>query len=447
LFEKMSSSKFMPEINRVIEGDQCIACGACLSACPYDNVRTTFNELRGVFEAEIIAPEGCDSCDAPCDRVCPSITIDFVKAKAAINRCSRDTSNPLRDGWVRSTYLGWAPEFRDDGTSSSGGVLRAMVANSLGSGRPVICLALDPDDKKLKPRLLTGLESMDHVPGSIYHSTSFAGAIDLIRNAEKPVMLVAIPCQLAGILQYISNCEEGLAKNIEVVVGLICGWMYSHHSLSAFAQYKNISEPIVDARYRGGGRVGKLKLITEGKELSFERRDFKTLQAFIDYKSSFSTDFNRLRCRGCEDHINLLADVVVGDAWLKRTTTRKISVITTRTDIGENLIHELENSGQINMEPSSFNDLIESQSNNLVFGTVAKKINQQLKENGKIAPCYTFNDSSDLVLVSFMDRLRFKVESIFRGIVRRRYFRLYRILYIARHPFMVLYFLIRKNRG
>jgi coenzyme F420-reducing hydrogenase beta subunit len=434
----MSGKITAPLINRVITDDQCVACGACLSACPLDNVRSSFNNFRGAFEAEIIAPERCDGCDKPCDNVCPSIAIDFVKARAVINRGSSDDSNPSRDGWISSVQLGWSSNYRDDGVSSSGGVLRAMVANSLKLNRPVVCLAMDPDDDKLKPRLLTSIEDLKFVPGSIYHSTSFAGAIDLIRMAERPVMLVAIPCQLAGILQYISTCEKNLSNNIGVIAGLICGWMFSHHSLSAFAKYKKISEPIIDARYRGGDRVGKLKLITQDKELFFDRRDFKSAQERIDYRSSFSTDYNRLRCRGCEDHLNMLADVAVGDAWLGRTSTEKISVVVARTSVGETMMQELENSGQINLEPSSFEDLIESQSRNLVFDTIARKINQQLKEDGKISPQYKFNDSDNFVSVSFLDRLRFNAEVIFRGIVRKKHFKLYRVLMVARHPLLLL---------
>nr|MBC8282714.1 Coenzyme F420 hydrogenase/dehydrogenase, beta subunit C-terminal domain [Nitrospinota bacterium] len=357
---------------------------------------------------------------------------------AVVNRGNPDDSNPPRDGWIRSVKLGWSANYRDDGVSSSGGVLRAMVADSLKLNRPVVCLAIDPDDDKLKPRLLTGIEDLKYVPGSIYHSTSFAGAIDLIRMAERPVLLVAIPCQLAGILQYISTCEKNLSKNIEVIAGLICGWMFSHHSLSAFAKYKEISEPIVDARYRGGDRVGKLKLITQNKELSFDRRDFKSAQERIDYRSSFSTDYNRLRCRGCEDHLNMLADVAVGDAWLGRTSTKKISVVVARTSVGETMVRELENSGQINLEPSSFEDLIESQSRNLVFDTIARKINRQLKEDGKISPQYKFNDSDNFVLVSLLDRLRFNGEIFFRRIVRKKYFKLYRVLMVVRHPLLLL---------
>ncbi len=443
--EKVIAS--LPLINRVIEGDQCIACGACISACPPDNVRSTYNNFRGAMEAEIIALEGCDGCDMPCDSVCPSIAIDFVKARASIHRGNPDDPKPLRDGWVHSVHLGWSANYRDDGISSSGGILRAMVANSLETGRPVVCLASDPDDNKLKPRLLTRIEDLSYVPGSIYHSTSFAGAIELIRSAEKPVMLVAIPCQLAGILQYISNCEEGLGKNIEVVAGLICGWMFSHHSLSAFANFKKISEPIIDARYRGGDRVGKLKLITREKVLAFDRRDFKTGQDHIDYRSSFSTDYNRLRCRGCEDHINMLADVSVGDAWLGRTSTKKISVVVARSKAGENLVNELENSGKINLEPSSFDDLIESQSRNLVFGTVAKKINQQINEGGGISPRYTFNDSGEPVSVSFLARLRFRVEIKLREVVRKKRYEAYRIFMVARHPSLLLRFLLDFFRG
>lgn len=433
-----------PLISRVIDNDLCIACGACISACPKNNIQPVFNHFNGAPEVAITASEQCMGCSKPCDQVCPSISIDFVKLKATLRFNDTFAQKPSRDGWMQSVHLAWSPSYRDDGVSSSGGVIRAMVANSLEVGTPVICLALDPADNALKPRLLSQIDDLSYVPGSIYHSTSFIGAIELIRQAPKPVMLVAIPCQLTGILQYIANCERDLADKIETVCGIVCGWMYSHHALEAFAQFKKLPGKIVDARYRGGDRVGKLKVFARNHEFTYDRRNFENLSDAIDYQASFSTDYNRLRCRVCEDHLNLLADVVAGDAWLERTKTQKISVLGIRTERGYKVIDRLAQSKRIILETATFDDFIESQSNNLVYGDTARKINRQLQQKSGIAPQYMFADSENRVALNVLERFAFKVEMIRRSLVRNQLFALYRTLYVVRRLRMVVRVIVKK---
>ncbi len=423
----------LPLINEVVDSDLCIACGACLPACPYQNIRSVFNLNRGSHEVEIISTKQCIGCIQPCDNVCPSIEVDFLKIKNVLYQGGADDKQPDREEWLKSTHLAWSPDYRDDGISSSGGVLRTFISHALKNNTPVVCLALDPQDNQFKPRLLTDVHEMAYIPGSIYHSTSFMGAIDLIRQAIRPILLVAIPCQLSGILQYIANHEKDLASQIKLICGLVCGWMYSYHSLKAFSKFKNISNPIFDlTTYRGGDEVGQLTISTKNQRHDFERRKYKTLNDAIDYQSSFSTDFNRLRCRVCEDHLNLSADIIVGDAWLKRKEGQKVSIIGCRTERGEQALATIEQLGLLKMETSSFDDLIESQSANLVFGSHARKMNKILKEKGQVTPSFLFRDHNAFVKVTLKDKYSVSIELIRRRLVRGGYYSIYRLLYIIR---------------
>ena len=345
-----------PSIQEVVRNDLCIACGACIPACPYSNISPAFSMKRGAHEVAISDPTRCSDCAQPCDAVCPSIRVDFVRqlhARDGSHDADNEDSLPTRDGWMQAIHLAWSPKFQADGVSSSGGVTRAILANSLKNGTPVVCLAWDADRSDYSPRRLESLRDIDLVPGSIYHSTTFVGALDLIRSAEDPVVLIAIPCQLSGLLQYIANHEHSLAKKIGLVVGIVCGWMYSHHAVKAFAQFIGSEQPdVTKTTYRGGDRVGKLVVRSRGKDQSFDRRKFQSQREAINYQSSFSRDMNRLRCRMCQDHLNLAADIVVGDAWLSRNSDKK-SIVACRTSRGEAALSALVRANALKLEPSS----------------------------------------------------------------------------------------------
>jgi ferredoxin len=81
-----------PEIRAVVDNDLCIACGACVSACPRSNLVPAFNDYRGANEVGFVAGADCTGCDAPCVPVCPSVAIDF----ATIGDPPRPA--PARDG-------------------------------------------------------------------------------------------------------------------------------------------------------------------------------------------------------------------------------------------------------------------------------------------------------------------------------------------------------------
>lgn len=416
-----------PELKAVIENDLCIACGACIPACPRGHLAPAFDTYRGANEVGFLVAADCSNCEAPCVAVCPSVKIDF----AAISDPPRPT--PERDGWIRGIHLGYSPQFRDDGKSSSGGVLRALAHLAAEEGMPVLTLAkLEGATIEYRPHVLRDESDLARMPGSIYHSTSFVGAIEHLRELDRPCLLIAIPCQLAGIYNYISKIEPGLRDKIGYSCGIICGWMYSHHAHQTFLRLKGLDIPLTDISYRGGDKVGKLKLMTERKEHVYDRRVFSNRSSALDYQSAYSTDLNRLRCRLCEDHTNLLADIIAGDAWLARKGKEKLSVIGIRTDRGQELFDRLVERGHLEAEAGSYADIIESQGANLIYGVTARKLSMWLRRRGGATPLYQFAPNHADIRLRLGDRLAFRLEFMRRHVVRARHYALFRWLYLAK---------------
>jgi coenzyme F420-reducing hydrogenase beta subunit len=277
--------------------------------------------------------------------------------------------------------------------------------------------------------LIKTIADIEKIPGSIYHSISFADALQLLSDIQQPCVLIALPCHLEGIRKFIININPKLIEKIELTIGLICGWMYSHHSIYAFAHYKKIRTKIREVSYRGDDKIGLLKIKTENRHLIYSRRSFASLSERIDYRASFSRTMNRLRCRVCEDHINVLADVAVGDAWLKRYTNEKMSIVLIRNKKGESAINDLIATGKVIFVNGNTEDILESQSEDLVCGRSAKVMKDYLARKKIITPKFSFGDDYKPVLQWF-HRFLFNYELLMRGIVKESKYGLYRIAFL-----------------
>lgn len=415
--------KIIPNIQQVIENDHCITCGACIQVCPPHIITSSFSKERMAYEVKITNPEKCTGCSAPCDQVCPSIETNFMKLLGTNGR-------PVpAEGPIKNVYLGYSEKDQVNGISSSGGIVRKLIHKAIQEGDPVICLTRQGTD--YLPETISRESDLMRIPGSIYHSIDFNDAIRLLKQVEKPAILVATPCQLAGIRNYIIDFEPQLEQKVKFTIGLICGWSFSHHSIEALKVYKKIIDPVTDVRYRGEDQIGNLKIYTEKRTYIYSRSKHESFKQWIDYRAAFSRTLNRLRCRVCMDHTNILADISVGDAWIKRTWGNKLSVIVSRNQRGEEAIQQLMNFKDIHIERTSVADLIESQSKNLVYGIDARKMTSYLKLKKEFTPRFIFNsgDSNKSELSKAeLSHLKFdfyKREIVFKGEYRR-----YRSIYM-----------------
>lgn len=420
-----------PRIAEVVESDLCIACGACVQACPADAVRPAYDAYRGAHEVRVANPQACMTCDAmPCDSVCPSLQVDFPRLARQTGLSTDEKMTRL--GSVEAVYLGYCQPHRDNGVSSSGGIVRLLIERALAAGTPVLCLV--KKEQGYGPEVLHRPEDMSRVPGSIYHGVSFNEAIPLLRALEQPCYLVSTPCQLEGILKFAAAYEPALLGKIALKIGLICGWMYTDHALHAFMRFKGVTGPLIDAGYRGEDKVGLLKIRAADGEHRFHRRVFASRSEKLDYQASFSSAANRLRCRLCQDHLNVLCDVAVGDAWLARRTAEKLSIIVARSGRGLDVLESLRVSGALHLEDSGAADILESQSDDLVEGITARSFGQYLKQRGITAPRFDYIGVDSVTLpLSARARFGFGMELLLRRLLRSGSYRVFRGMYLLRH--------------
>jgi len=373
----------------IVENDLCVGCGACKYACPRRAIDIRLNPTKGFYEAVVNDPAGCETCQSHwCLDVCPSYDEDFVRL-ADWREATR------RIGPCCAIYTGYSTSVDIRKRASSGGVIREIGRYCLESNLVDGVIALRHSrGVEYEPSLYTFSEDLlENMPGSIYHSINFERAFGILRSITGEVLLIATPCQLTAIRKWYGLFGERLPCRIKIAVGLVCGWMFSRHSLQHFSRAVGIDyADLEDATYRGGDWVGSLVLKTMEKRVSFNRRPrYLRDRHTAVYKVAFSRVYNHKRCLLCVEHLNYLADIAVGDAWLKVLKGKEDlgrSIIIVRNPTSGEILQRLVSLGQVVLEEASEADVIESQGEDLAMGISARQIMTRLRQQSRFTPTY-----------------------------------------------------------
>jgi coenzyme F420 hydrogenase subunit beta len=403
------------DLRGVLDNDLCIACGACVSADPSLELKLHPDKL--IFE-----PTHASNQDAA--DVCPAVQVDFTSLQDLLFPGAEQTPY----GVVHSVMLAQSTDLERNTRASSGGMIKEVLIELLSRDDVDGAIVLQHvEGLDFQPGLITSVEEVDRLPGSIYHNLPKHRVLELLREHEGRYVVVAIPCELEGIYNYIFKKEPHLRDRIHTTIGLLCGWQYNWHSIRAICQYKGVDpDRIVDISYRGEGPIGKLRIWTDdGTEHAISRR------VGFAYQVAFDRTFNTPRCHLCINHSNFLADIVVGDAWLASTlgTRTGISLVINRREESDRLVRGLEERGRVVLSEVTVNEVRESQKPRIAFGNFAYAYAEHLDELGLHRPDMDGPNrgSAELVdrdeVVEFHRELRRKLELQRAGRYRFLYWR------------------------
>jgi coenzyme F420-reducing hydrogenase beta subunit len=359
------------DLQPVIDEDLCIGCGACVAADPSIDL-----ELDSV--SQVFRPSHAGNQDAA--SICPSVQVDY----SGLNEWLFPGAEVSDLGVIDHVFLAQSTNRERNLRASSGGLIKELLHDLLARDDVDGIVSLERiEGIEYGAAMQTASEEIDRLPGSIYHCLDFQDALRLIRENEGRFVLVAIPCQLEGIYQYIKKFEPALRKRIHTTIGLICGWQYTRHALRAICQLTGVAyDDLSDVSYRGGGPVGPLVLRTPRGDTQVHRR--------IDprYQAAFDRSYNIPRCHYCINHGNFFADIVVGDAWLPSTikTRTGISIVVTRRKSGSEMLAALRDAGKLRLIDARLDDLVESQTHRVAYGDFAYPLMARAREKGHFVP-------------------------------------------------------------
>ena len=386
------------DLEVVRQNDLCIGCGACVAADP--TLDLALNPTKLIYEPTHAGNSLAAS-------VCPAIQVDYARLQE--ERFPGQDVGPF--GVVDAVLLAQSTDFDRNIAASSGALIKELLMAYLERPEVDGAIALGHvSGLTFEPRLITHPDEVDQLPGSIYHNLPKDGVLRILREHEGSFVLVAIPCELEGIFNYISKLEPLLEERIHATIGLLCGWQYSHHSIKAICDFKGVDfGSVEEVAYRGGGPIGRLRITTaDGSTATVGRR------VDMSYQTAFDRHWNTPRCHLCINHANFLADVVVGDAWLPSTVGTKtgISLVIARTPDATALVRDLTDRRRIVSIDVSTAEIEESQTHRVAFGDFSYAYAEYLRALGEFVPDLKGPNLGDHEPVSERELARFHHEIV-----------------------------------
>lgn len=294
----------------VCEIDQCVGCMACVVTCHKQAIKIEDSLLS--YNA-VIDTKKCVDCKK-CEKVCQKYNLIEKKT-------------PIR--W----YQGWSNDDEIRKTSSSGGFATAIMKSFIEMGGSVCSCFYKEGEFVFK--ITDSIEEIGIFTGSKYVKSNPVSAYEPIkkklREGEK-VLFLGLPCQVAGIKNYIGKELE----NKLYTVDLICHGTPSPMILDKFFSDKGIKlSTIKDLKFRVNSRFN---LYNEYKSI--------TPPGIVDsYTYSFLKQVNYTEnCYNCAyAKIERISDVTLGDSWgsdLKSEISSGVSLALCQTEKGLELLQK-----------------------------------------------------------------------------------------------------------
>lgn len=268
----------------------CTGCGACAKACPKQAI--DFRDDQEGFPTPYIQSDQCIECGA-CNKICPALHMPETHPIQAAYAAQILDKDALKD-------------------STSGGVFTAL-SREIFRRNGVVYGCIWDEAYNAIVRKAENEEEMKSMRGSKYVWSWAADTFPEIKKyleEDRIVMFTGLPCQVAGLKNYLRKGYGNL-----YLVDFFCGGSPSPY---AFHEYlKTITKDIP---------MGQLNLKLRDKEkygvgvhISYETKQGRVHQSYIRnpyYFSFYTKVFHRQSCYHCQyRYEKRVEDITIGDYW------------------------------------------------------------------------------------------------------------------------------------
>ncbi len=300
----------------VCAANMCTGCMACVQKCAQNaiSIQDSLESYNAVIDGS-----KCIECGA-CGRVCPN---------------NREVSQRPSVGW----FEGWASE-KVRQKSSSGGAASAIMQKFIEDGGvAAACLfengefVFDIVDDAADIVKFAGSKYVKSNPKDIYTK------ISSLLWSKRKVLFIGLPCQVAGLKNFVSSLPDQLRQNL-YTIDLICHGTPSPQVLKTYLKGKKIDlDSLEDIRFRQKTRF-ELLVKKEGKAYAkvvpAGVQDMYTV-AFLE---ALDYTFNCYSCRYAAP--KRVSDVTLGDSWGSRLSDEEqvkgVSLLLYQTEKGKELV-------------------------------------------------------------------------------------------------------------
>lgn len=216
-------------MNNICSQNECTACFACANVCPKSAISFVENEY-GILYPEI-NQNLCVNCYA-CEKVCP-------------NKSKRTFVIP------KSCYVAWRTDDKKRRRSASGGIANAFSEYIINKENGSVWGVETTSDFEAVFKEYTDISELEKTKGSKYVHSHILYELKTIKqrlNEEKKVLFIGLPCQVAGLLNYLGKDYDNLVTCDLICHGVLPG-SYLQNEIN-FLRHKRHRAEIASCSFR-----------------------------------------------------------------------------------------------------------------------------------------------------------------------------------------------------
>jgi len=293
-----------------------------------------------------------------------------TRASMRAGALARNLYARFYEGRFLGARIGYASDPATRARAASGGLVTALLAEELRSGRAagaIACRAgVENGAIALQTVFCTTPDEVASCSTSVYSDFNHArGVLAVLEGGGGPYAIVALPCQWSALNRALEK-HAVLRSRVGLRIGLWCGHATDRRLIEDFLRSRGVR--LADVRrlwYRRGLWRGTtlIELSSGGEQRIPFATGYGLLQnLYVDCKT---------RCFTCPDHFALGADVSVGDAWLGglRHSPVKPSIALALTKRGSEALDSLVAAGAAYLEEIPPDVAVEAQKRAVIWHT------------------------------------------------------------------------------